>query len=225
MISNPKEGLLSHMDDNQVIEYLKNHPEFFEVHANLLSDIKVGHASGEAVSLIERQVELLRERILRMRRRMNLLLQTARNNDELFAKVRSLTLTLLDTHTWHDLNEALATNMLVDFNADYVCCHVQNHYAIYDHIRDYRDTAPFDPFVRGIMPVCATLRAAELQALFPMQTHETDGSAVLLPLSLKQGAGCLAVGSRDTRRFTRDLDTYFVGYMADVLSRVIDRLD
>ncbi len=213
------------MDDNQVVEYLKTHPEFFEVHSNLLSDIKVGHASGEAISLIERQVEVLRERMLGMRRRMNLLLQTARNNDELFAKVRSLTLTLLDIHSWHDLNEVLATNMLVDFNADYVCCHVQNHYAIYDHIRDYRQDGPFEPFVRGTMPVCATLRAAELQALFPMQTHETDGSAVLLPLSLNRGPGCLAVGSRDTGRFTRDLDTYFVSYIADVLGRIIDRLD
>ena len=213
------------MDDHQVIEFLKTHPDFFEAHTNLLSDIKVGHASGEAVSLIERQVELLRERILRMRRRLNLLLQTARNNDELFAKVRSLTLALLDVSTWHDLNEVLATNVLVEFNADYVCCHVQNHYAIYDHIRDYRDAAPFAGFVRGAMPVCAALRAAELQALFPMQTHETDGSAVLLPLSLKRGDGCLAVGSRDTHRFTRDLDTYFVGYIADVLGRIIDRLD
>ncbi len=213
------------MDDQQVIEYLKAHPDFFDSHTHLLSEIKVTHASGEAVSLIERQVEVLRERILRMRRRMNTLLQTARNNDELFAKVRSLTLALLDVSSWHDLNEVLATNMLVEFNADYVCCHVQNHYAIYDHIRDYRDAAPFEPLVRGTMPVCTTLRAAELQALFPIQTHETDGSAVLLPLALPQGEGCLAVGSRDTSRFTGDLDTFFVGYIGDVLSHIIGRLD
>ena len=109
------------IDDRQVIEYLREHPDFFQTYSNELSDLKVAHASGSAVSLIERQVEVLRDRIFRMRRRMNRLLQTARNNDELFAKVRSLTIALLDVATWHDLNEVLATNMLVEFDADFVC--------------------------------------------------------------------------------------------------------
>ena len=51
--------------------------------------------SGEAVSLIERQVDILRERNVTMRKRMNELLQAARVNDEIFAKTRSLNLALL----------------------------------------------------------------------------------------------------------------------------------
>ena len=213
------------IDDQQVIEYLRANPEFFQTHSNELSDLKVVHASGRAVSLIEHQVEVLRERIFRMRARMNQLLQTARNNDELFAKVRSLTFALLDVSTWHDLNEVLATNMLVEFEADFVCCHVQGGRISFDHIRAYGDTAPFAPFVSGSLPACATLRASELQALFPIQDHECDGSAVLLPLTLQRGGGCLAVGSRDTHRFTHDLDTFFVGHIGDLLGRIIDRLD
>ena len=218
-------GLGSNIDDQQVIEYLRANPDFFQTYSNELSDLKVGHASGSAVSLIERQVEVLRERIFRMRRRMNQLLHTARSNDELFAKVRSLTLALLDVSTWHDLNEVLATNMLVEFDADYVCCHVQDGHVNFDHIRGYSEEAPFEPFVNGPLPVCATLRAAELQALFPIQGHERDGSAVLLPLTLNRDGGCLAVGSRETHRFTRDLDTFFVSHIGDVLSRIIDRLE
>ena len=215
----------SDIDDQQVIEYLRANPGFFQAYSHELSDVKVAHASGEAVSLIERQVEVLRERILRMRGRMNQLLQTARSNDELFAKVRSLTLALLDVSTWHDLDEVLATNMLVEFEADYLCCHVQRERLEFDHIRGYGDAAPFAPFVNGSLPVCATLRASELQTLFPMQAHERDGSAVLMPLSLREGDGCLAVGSREQHRFTRDLDTFFVGYIGEVVSCVIDRLD
>lgn len=218
-------GLDSNIDDQQVIEYLRANPDFFQTYSNELSDLKVEHASGAAVSLIERQVEVLRERIFRMRRRMNRLLHTARNNDELFAKVRSLTLALMDVSTWHDLNEVLATNMLVEFDADCVCCHVQGGNVNFDHIRSYESAAPFEPFVQGSLPVCATLRAAELQSLFPVQGHDSDGSAVLLPLTLSRGDGCLAVGSRETHRFTRDLDTFFVSHIGDMLSRIIDHLE
>lgn len=216
-------GLGSDIDDQRVIEYLRANPDFFQTYSSEFSDLKVGHASGSAISLIERQVEVLRERIFRMRRRMNALLHTARNNDELFAKVRSLTLALLDVSTWHDLNEVLATNVLVEFDADYVCCHVEGDHVDFDHIRCYGEAAPFEPFVNGPMPVCTTLRAAELQSLFPLDNHVRDGSAVLLPLTLN-GGGCLAVGSRETHRFTRDLDTLFVSHIGDMLSRIIGHL-
>lgn len=218
-------ALQSDIDDRQVIEYLRENPDFFQTYTNELSDLKVAHASGSAVSLIERQVEVLRERIFRMRRRMNQLLQTARNNDELFAKVRSLTFALLDVATWHDLNEVLATNMLVEFEADFVCCHIQGERISLDHIRGYGDAPPFESFLSGSLPMCTTLRASELQTLFPIQEHDRDGSAVLLPLTLPRRGGCLAVGSRETDRFTRDLDTFFVGYIGDVLCRIIDRLE
>ena len=218
-------GLDSDIDDRQVIDYLRANPDFFQTYSSELSDLKVEHASGAAVSLIERQVELLRERIFRMRRRMNQLLHTARSNDALFAKIRSLTLALLDVSTWNDLNEVLATNVLVEFDADYVCCHVQSDHLDFDHIRSYGDAPPFEPFVSGQMPVCAALRAAELQSLFPARHHDGDGSAVLLPLTLNTGHGCLAVGSRETHRFTRDLDTLFVSHIGDILSRIVNRLE
>lgn len=213
------------IDDRQVIEYLRANPDFFQTYSSELSDLKVAHATGPAVSLIERQVEVLRERVVSTRGRMNQLLQTARNNDELFAKVRSLTFALLDVSTWHDLNEVLATNMLIEFEADFVCCHVRGERISFDHIRGFGDTVPFAPFLSGSLPVCTTLRAAELQTLFPVQDHQCDGSAVLLPLAWRGNLGCLAVGSRDTGRFTRDLDTFFVDYIGDVLSRIINRLD
>jgi len=213
------------IDDQRVVEYLRSNPDFFQIHADELSELRVAHASGSAVSLIERQVEVLRERIFRMRRRMNQLLRTARSNDQLFFKVRSLSLALLDVSNWQDLNEVLAINMQAEFDADFLCCHVQCPHLSFDHIRGYEGAAPFTPFVSSSLPACVTLRARELQALFPQHNHAIKGSAVLLPLASKRGAGCLAIGSRETGRFTRDLDTMFVGYIGDLLSRVIDRLD
>ena len=213
------------MDERKVIDYLRAHPNFFQTHASLLPALDLPHESGSAVSLIERQVAMQRESILKMRRRMNDLLQAARDNDDLFAKTRTLTLALLDASSWHDLNEVLATHLLLEFNADFVCCHLQRPGLNFDHLQGHGESSsPYGRLVTGPLPVCATLRPAELKALFPMQEHESEGSAVLLPLPLKRGAGCLAVGSRDPQRFTRNLNTLFVGHIGDILSRILERL-
>jgi uncharacterized protein YigA (DUF484 family) len=63
-----------------------------------------------------------------------------------------------------------------------------------------------------------------LESLFPVQQHSVEGSAVIAPLYWEDGVGCLAIGSRDTARFTSDMDTLFVTYIGEVLSRVCQRL-
>ena len=216
--SNPEK-----LSDDDIVAYLRSDPDFFQRHANLLSGLNLPHDSGQAVSLIERQVAILRERNMQMRRRMNELLQAAKDNDELFAKTRTLTLELLNVHSWHELNEVLATFVLADFQADFVCCHLINLPVFLDHLASHESDAPYARFVRNIVPVCTVLRAEELAEIFPVQNHENDGSAVLAPLSWEHGEGCLTIGSRHTDRFTSDMDTLVVTYIGEVLSRVIQR--
>ena len=97
------------VSDESVIAFLRDDPSFFDRHANILSDLNLPHESGQAVSLIERQVAILRERNMQMRRRMNELMQSAKDNDVLFAKTRTLTLELLHVDNWrcgHQSNSA-----------------------------------------------------------------------------------------------------------------------
>ena len=65
------------LTDDDVVAYLRADPDFFQRHSSLLSELNLPHDSGQAVSLIERQVAILRERNMQMRRRMNELLQAA----------------------------------------------------------------------------------------------------------------------------------------------------
>ncbi len=219
--------------EQQVIAYLRHHPDFFQQHSNLVSELQLRHDSGAAVSLVERQVAILRERNMVLRRRMTELMQTAKYNDELFAKTRTLTLELLHVNSWHELNEVLATYVLTDFHADFVCCHVSGVAVAgpvgstpmsLDHLQSHSGPMPHQRFVRGSHPVCTTLRTEELQAVFPRVGHQGQGSAVLAPLTLEAPDGCLAIGSRDPSGFTPDMDTLFVTYIAEVLSRVVQRL-
>ena len=49
--------------------------------------------------------------------------------------------------------------------------------------------------------------------------------AVRLIVPFATGSGCLAIGSRDPAYFSSDMDTLFVSYIAEVLARVIQRLE
>src|SRR5690606_4698338 len=76
------------LDADAVADYLTAHPDFFVGRETLLADITVPHESGKAISLMERQVTLLRERNADLSRRMQEFLGSAAENDNLFEKTR-----------------------------------------------------------------------------------------------------------------------------------------
>jgi len=212
-----------HITAQDIITYLQAHPGFFRHHPALLSELELPHASGQAVSLVERQIAILRERNMDMRRRMNELLEAARANDAIFTKTRSLTLALLEAESLHELNEVLATFVLVDFEADFVCAHVRGLAHSLDHIQNHADEFPFAHLYNSRAPVCTTLRQTELRQVFPVSNHGDSASAVLLPMAVKGSEGVLCIGSRDASHFRQDMDTLFVAYIADVLGKVLSR--
>src|SRR5690606_7331696 len=95
------------LDPEQVADYLRHHPEFFVDHQELLGDLFLPHESGPAVSLVERQVSILRERNIDMRNRLSKLLDNARENDKLFDKTKRLVLSLLEGQDLGDIVDAL----------------------------------------------------------------------------------------------------------------------
>ncbi len=220
-------------DEIDIVAYLEANPDFLQRHPELLAKLQLPHDAGTAVSLIERQVAVLRDRNVAMRRRVNELVAIGQANDALFAKVRSLTLAMLDVSDWLELNEIYATYLLVDFKADFVCCHISRNNkhqpGRYDHIVGYDEHLPQQHLIPKTDPVCTPLRLSEIRQLFPADQFDerneiaTQGSAVLIPLNVHPG-GYLAVGSRDATRFTSDLDTLFVSYISDLVSHVTARL-
>ena len=95
------------LDSESVAAYLRQHPEFFVDHEELIPELRIPHQPGEAVSLVERQVKLLRERNIEMRHRLSQLMDVARDNDRLFDKTRRLVLDLLDAASLEELQRAV----------------------------------------------------------------------------------------------------------------------
>jgi len=88
MSTQPKPNYVDEEPSEQAVrDYLAAHPDFFENNAKLLGALKLPHGSSGTVSLVERQVSMLRQKDLKRKRQLKDLIEVARANDVLSAKI------------------------------------------------------------------------------------------------------------------------------------------
>lgn len=78
--------------EDAVVAYLAAHPEFFERHPDLVAELRVPHASGHAISLVEHQVGVLRGQLRTERRRLAQLIARAQDFEAVSSRLHSLSL-------------------------------------------------------------------------------------------------------------------------------------
>jgi uncharacterized protein len=215
------------LTDEAVARFLRENPDYFQRYPGLLTLLELPHESGQAVSLVERQVALLRERNIDMRKRLTQLVGTASTNDTLFDKTRSLTLALLDVETLEGLDEVVEQSLKAGFRADDVACFVCSERPLPELAHVHRCASarelPMLNLTQSTGTSCGPLRADEYKRLFGA-SDGSESSAALVQLRRRDLLGILAIGSRDARRFSPDMGTLFVRYIGDVMARLLVRL-
>jgi hypothetical protein len=107
--------------EEAVARYLAEHPEFFQRHPEALAHLKLAHETGgRAVSLIERQVQVLRSREQDLQRQLRELIAIARENDVLGTRLHRLALALIEVPTRDEALEATIEILRADFRLDAV---------------------------------------------------------------------------------------------------------
>ncbi len=213
------------VSEDMVREYLIDNGDFLQRNPDLMDHLHIEHASGSAVSLVEKQVSVLRERNIDMRRRLGTLTGNARDNDALFEASRKLVLQLIEANTPAQLSAAFINALKEDFGVDYGCVILfGNPSETVEGVRvESADQAreQIGALMRG-GPLCGALREEELNYLFPASGG--SGSAAVIPLGQGAKTGLIAVGSADANRYSRDMDTLFLSHIADVIQRLLPRL-
>lgn len=213
------------LDAEQVAEYLREHPEFFVEHDELIPEMRIPHESGSAVSLVERQVRLLRERNIEMRHRLAQLMDVARDNDRLFDKTRRLVLDLLDTTSLEDVVSTVEDSLRHEFQVPYVSFILfsDNNLPVGRSVSSAEAHQAIGGLLSGGKTVCGVLRPHELAFLFGEAERDGVGSAAVVSLNYQGLHGVLAIGSPDPQHYKSSLGTLFLGYVAEVLARVLPR--
>lgn len=227
MTSRSSQGVPQGSLNEEAIEhYLRAHPDFFERHASLLSVLRIPHHTHGAVSLIERQVDVLRTKNRQMERKLMDLVQVARDNEGLSTRLHRLALGLMEADgldavlaTTKELlrSEFQSTQVIVKLLAD-----PDEAGRLGMHFVDKQDPglSMFKELFDSRRPVCGRLTAAEAEYLFDPEAGEVS-SAVMIPLHSAENMGILALGSNEPDRFHTGMGTLFLGYLGELISRAI----
>ncbi|MCV6604155.1 MAG: DUF484 family protein [Porticoccaceae bacterium] len=215
------------IDDAAIKAYLQDNPNFFENHPDLLELIQLPHESGRAVSLVERQVAVLRERNMEMRQRLNNLLEAARTNDKLFEKTKRLVLNLLDSRDINSLVDTLYESLGNDYQLQYFSLvlltdttRLPDNPARVVGLDEAENQV--GTLLRSNRAICGVLRREELQFLFGNKAGEI-GSVAAVPLTRGQSYGILAIGNSDPNYYRSSMGTLFLSYIAEVLNRILPK--
>ena len=201
--------------EKNTARYLRDNPDFFERHLDILADMILPHESGKAVSLVERQVSILREQKDEHKQKLQQLIKHAQQNEQLVNKLNRLILDIMDTSSLDKLIDLVQHRLGTDFSADEVVVRLSSS----------DDLTAFDSVIEKCKPVCGRLKEEQLQVLF--SDPASIQSAALMPLisgeNNKQCLGLVAIGSKDIQRFSADMDTLFLAHLSKVLTRVINQ--
>ncbi len=218
------------ISDAQVLAHLRANPDFLVRHPSILEALHLDHESGEAVSLMERQIAVLRGRNIDMRAQFDELVRNARSNDALFTRTRALILTALEATTLAELTSAIRRALTEQLSIDSVTIILLDPDGEAATAGAHRcdDEASAQAAIGSILnaqqAVCGVLREGEAKYLF-QEEAALPASAAVVPLAHNgRVIGVLGLGSRDPQRFVSGMGTMFLGYLADVLARLIDRL-
>jgi len=83
------------IDPKKVEEFLLLNPEFLSDNSHILNSLEIVHETGGAVSLIQKQVEILRKNYESTSGNLLQLLEIASANEDIFEKTKKLILNLI----------------------------------------------------------------------------------------------------------------------------------
>jgi len=215
------------MDESQVVAFLKANPDFLARHPELFEVLELRHASGAAVSLIERQVEILRGKSGRLEDRLKTLLEAARDNESRAANVHRLARSLIRAPTLAATITALRKCLREDFNVDDCWVGISAGALKRHDIEGLYVIDPagpvakaFENFFRTRLVECGPLDELRARLLFP-QAKALPQSAAIVPLEKEKDLGMLVLASADPQRFQPRQGKLFLDMTAELVAAAV----
>lgn len=106
------------LNDEEVLRFLTRNPEFFVNNQDILSRLRIPHDSGKAVSLIEKQVSVLRGKCGTLENSLRDLISVARENENLHQRLHVLIQEIISATTLEDIIGLTRSSLQENFNAD-----------------------------------------------------------------------------------------------------------
>ena len=221
--------------EQDVVDYLRMHPNFFERHPGTLLELDLYHRPGRAaVSLVQRQVELLRKRNRKLESQLRDLVDVARDNHELVENIHELAIALLASAASEQRLRIIETSLKEDFSvecaalilfADPQAVRVGGGFLKGDgflKVVDRRDPGlnSFAGFLKSGQPRCGPLRSRQKSFAFGARDVELH-SAALIPIGERAELGFIVIGSRDPDHFNPGKRMDYLSRLGEVVAMAL----
>ncbi|MES2606094.1 MAG: DUF484 family protein [Pseudomonadota bacterium] len=215
-----------------VSNYLLQHPQFFHTHSELLMELSIPHESGKAISLLERQVHVFRERQEMLQDQFHEFLSNAHANDNLFEKTRVMILALLQCPSINAVKALIEHRFNGEFHASASSLVLVNDNGSLElegcNLPCIATTAvrtALGELYQKQTTYCGPLNQVQRELLFP-QHIDPLVSAAIVPLKLDEptrnklgnSLPLLLIASADREHFNSSLDTLFLDFLGEVLA-------
>ncbi|TWG85288.1 hypothetical protein L602_002600000510 [Cupriavidus gilardii J11] len=232
------------MNPQDVAAYLQDHPQFFEDHAELLASVQLTSPhSHRAVSLQQRQMEILREKNKHLELRLADLLRHGHDNDRTQRRMHAWQLRLLAQADARALPAAVRDELQQIFEVPAVALrlwHLADGYADLDVAQTVGDDVRL--FAEGLKsPFCgantgfeaagwlgrddiASLAMVALRVPQPDDDPAAADDEAAVPVPPAPAFGLLVMGSPDPRRFHEGMGTAYLTRMGELASAALARL-
>jgi uncharacterized protein YigA (DUF484 family) len=222
---------LQGITEEDIANYLIHTPAFFERHAGLLAAVQLTSPHGQrAVSLQERQMEMLREKIKGLERRIMGMIRHSQDNEAIAQRLHRWVRAVLLAHDTTQLPQVLCAQLQHEFLIPQVGLRLwgtPEHPLLaatqtLDCAKSVSDDAR--TFARSLtLPYCGV--NAGFEAAQWLADPGTVTSLAMLPLFHNgQVFGLLVLGSPDPTRYSADMGVEFLTQLAEVASAGLSRL-
>jgi len=215
---------------DSVLTFLTKNPDFFNQHSDVLPRLTIPHHTGQAVSLIEKQVSVLRNKCCTLENSLRDLINVARENEQLHQRLHRLIQDIITASSLEDVVNLTRDNMLANFNADEVKVVLVSANPEQSSSIDYVQLAENDPGLALFSDIfkrretrCGQLGDAQKQLIFGASAQDV-ASAAVIPLIHNRKLGLVVLASKDESRFALGKGVMFLNQLGEVLSRRIHTL-
>ena len=213
--------------ENLVADYLKNNLDFFVKNPAILAELKIPHEHGGAISLVEKQLTVLREQNQETNKKIHELIEIATQNEELARRMHQLALTLIDADDPKDIFSTMYDNLKKNFHADRVIVRLFANPAFIDSFptdefvgKESIEESLFKRIIEKREPLSGKMKHQQQVFLFG-DDGDDIASSVMIPLHGVGWGGILAIGSFDAERFQPGMGIELLANLGEILSFII----
>jgi hypothetical protein len=216
------------LNQEEVLHYLQAHPDFFEQQASSLADLRLRSPyGGRAVSLQERQAEMLRDKIKMLEMRLMEMIRHGNENALTAEKLQRWTLAMLSTSHATDIPQRIVRELELHFAVPQTAIRLWRISSLFAQDSYTQGVSDDSKVFASSLTGCYCGANADFEAAHWLPQPEQASSMALLPLrqaGQSEAFGLLVLASPDPQRFEAGMGTDFLQRIADIASAALSRL-